>query len=417
MKYGLLGERLPHSFSKTIHSYLGSYEYEPRELSKEEFADFMAAKDFCAVNVTIPYKQAVIPYLDEISEEAEAIGAVNTVVNRGGRLCGYNTDYLGLKSLILKHIASFEGMTVLILGTGGTSLTAEKAALDLGAEEVIRVSRSEKDGVINYERAYSEKSFADVIINTTPLGMYPDISSVAADVKKFPKLKLVIDVVYNPLRTELVQQAREAGTEAQGGLYMLVAQAVYASEYFTGKKYPPETIERVYKSVIGEKENIVLSGMPGCGKSTVAALLAKKTGKKAYDTDEIIVRESGMEISDIFEKYGEEYFRRLESETVKRLSLRADNLIISLGGGAVLKPDNVRALKKNGRIYFIDRPLEELMPTSDRPLAQSRAALAERFRERYRTYEGTADKIIKVIGDANVVAEMIRKDYCDEGKD
>lgn len=413
MNYGLIGEKLPHSFSGLIHGKIADYDYELKELKKSELEGFMLAKDFRAINVTIPYKKEVIKYLDEISPSAEKIGAVNTIVNKNGKLIGYNTDFLGLKSLIKKNGVSLKNKTVLILGSGGTSLTALAVCEDMGAGEIKRVSRSKKENCITYGDL-PEYYQADVIINTTPVGMYPDTDLSPLDLSPFKNLEAVFDVIYNPLRTELVLQAEELGIKAEGGLYMLVAQAVYASEYFLDKKYDESTIEKVYYSLLSERENIVLSGMPGSGKSTVGKILASALNKAFTDTDEEIIKSQKIAISAIFEQHGEAYFRDLESKVIKEISHEATGSVIALGGGAVLRNENVKSLKKTGRIYFLDRNPHDILPTSDRPLALDREALKKRYDERIETYIKTCDKRIKVDTSAEGVAEKIRKDYCYE---
>ena len=413
MKYGLIGEKLPHSFSKIIHAKIADYDYELKELKKSELKDFMLAKSFCAINVTIPYKQEVMKYLDEISPSARKIGAVNTVVNKNGVLFGYNTDFLGLEALIEKNGVSLKGKTVLILGSGGTSLTALGVCEAMGAKEAIRVSRSEKETCITYADL-PEYSHAEIIINTTPAGMYPNTDKSPLDLSIFKKLEAVFDVIYNPLRTKLVLQAQDMGIKAEGGLYMLVAQAVYASEYFLDKKYDKSLIDKIYYSLLSERENIVLSGMPGSGKSTVGKILANALNKAFTDTDEEIVKKEKIAISAIFEKHGEEYFRILESEVIKEISLECSGSVIALGGGVVLRIENVEELKKNGRIYFLNRPIDDIVPTADRPLALNREALQKRFDERYETYIKTCDKEIKVDDTAENIAERIRKDCCYE---
>ena len=410
MRYGLIGEKLGHSFSKLIHEQLMDDTYELIELPPESLKAFMKEKGFLGINVTIPYKQAVLPYLDEIHPAAANIGAVNTVVNVGGKLIGYNTDYLGLKALIERNRVSLRGAKVLILGSGGTSLTAKQVALDMGARAVYRVSRGQKEGCITYAQAYSEQADADVLIQTTPVGMYPHTEGVAVELDKFSNLKAVFDAVYNPLCTDLVLQARERGITAEGGLYMLVAQAVFASEYFLQRQYAPEVFERVYQSLYRQKCNIVLSGMPGSGKSTVGKLLAKQLGRCFKDTDILIEQKEGRAIRDIFETDGEAYFRRIESEVIAALS-DEQGLVIALGGGAVLHAQSVHRLKRNGSIYFLNRDVRDLVPTDDRPLALTRQAIQQRFEERYATYLASADTEIKVTGDAQSVAEQIGKDF------
>ena len=351
-----------------------------------------------------------IPYLDAIDAPAAKIGAVNTVVNTGGKLKGYNTDYLGLKALIEKNKVSLEKKTVLILGSGGTSLTARQVALDMGAAEVKRVSRAQKEDCITYDTAYRAYSGAQVLINTTPVGMFPHTDGCAAQIDNFPSLEAVLDVVYHPIRTDLVLRAEARGITAEGGLFMLVAQAVYASELFLNTKYPPQAVETAYKSLLAQRLNIVLSGMPGSGKSTVGKLLASSLNKELADTDALVEQIAQMPISAIFENAGEGRFRRLESAVIRELGEAAAGKVISLGGGAVLSPENVRHLKHNGKIYFLDRPLADLVPTADRPLALDREAIEKRYEERYEIYCGTADRRIGVHSDAAGVAALIGKD-------
>ena len=255
---------------------------------------------------------------------------------------------------------------------------------------MLQVSRSEKDNCITYTQALGQHRDAQVIINTTPCGMYPNNDGMPIDPDMYPQLEGVLDAVYNPLRTRLVQKAQAKGIKAEGGLYMLVAQAVFAAQWFTGKEYPAGTIDKVYNEILAQKENIILTGMPGCGKTTVSRVLAQYTGRQCTDTDAMIVQNAGMEISDIFEKHGETAFRDMETDAVKAASA-ANGCIIATGGGAVLREQNIDALKSNGRIYFIDRPLDQLIPTDDRPLAKDVEAIKCRYNERYSIYCSTAD--------------------------
>ena len=411
MKYGLIGETLSHSFSAQIHKALSGEDYVLKEIRREQLAAFLQKRDFCAINVTIPYKEEVIPFLDVIDERAKSIGAVNTVVNRGGKLFGYNTDYWGLRALIEKNKLSLAGKTVLILGSGGTSLTAQKVAEDLGAAEVLRVSRGGGEGLITYPEAIARYSDASVIINTTPVGMYPHCGEVPVELAPFTALEAVFDAVYNPLRTALVLQAQARGILAEGGLYMLTAQAVYASEYFLNKTYAPEVLEEGYRRQLLERENIVLTGMPGSGKTTVGKLLAASLGRDFVDTDALIVEREQREIAAIFAADGEAYFRNAESEVIAAISQKAQGLVIATGGGAVLRAENVAHLKQNGKIYFLNRCLEDLIPTADRPLAADTEALTRRFEERFALYCRTADKEIVIDADAAQIAARIRKDY------
>ena len=410
MKYGLIGERLSHSFSKDIHGKLADYNYELCEIQRDELDTFMKKRDFLGINVTIPYKSAVIPYLDYIDGSAKEIGAVNTVVKRGDKLYGYNTDYYGMLALCSHAGVSLADKRVAILGTGGTSRTALCAARNSGAKSIIRVSRTAKDGAVSYEDFYKNHRDTEVIINTTPVGMSPNIFDTPVSLSGFDCLSGVIDAIYNPLRTPLIMSAKGLGISASGGLYMVVAQAVRASEIFLDTKYPDGIIEEIYRSMLKEKESIVLTGMPGAGKSTVGRLLSERLGRKFVDTDALIEEHAGKSITEIFENHGEEYFRDLESSVIAEVSGMC-GAVISVGGGAVLRGKNLSALKENGRLYFIDRPLSALIPTDDRPLAKSREAIEKRYKERYGIYIGTADCKIDADCDADGVRERIERNF------
>ena len=407
MKYGLIGEKLSHSFSKEVHARLADYEYEICEIAKDKLPSFMEQKDFRAINVTIPYKEAVIPYLYYISDEAKAIGAVNTVVNRDGKLYGYNTDFFGMSSLFDYMKLSVKNKKAVILGSGGTAKTANAVLKHLGASEVITVSRQEKEGVITYEDLYSKHIDAEIIVNTTPVGMYPDNNSIPIDISKFRNLCGVVDAIYNPLRTGLVLAAKEREINAEGGLYMLVAQAVYASEIFLDTKYSSETLNDVYQSILAEKENIVLIGMPSSGKSTVGSILADKLSRPLYDTDALIVESEDKFISQIFKEVGKDGFRDIETRVIANISLQ-NGLIIATGGGAVLRKENVSKLKQNGKIFFLDRSPDNLLPTEDRPLSTTMEAMMKLYHERYPIYSAASD--ITVNGDnspEDVATEII----------
>ena len=410
MKYGCIAEKLSHSFSKEIHSYLDSYPYELREIAKGDLDAFMRQKDFIAINVTIPYKQDVIPYLDEISDTAKSIGAVNTIVNRNGKLFGYNTDFFGMRSLILSNNMSITGKKALVLGSGGTSKTAVAVLEDLGAREIYKLSRRAQNGCITYDEALERHKDAEVIINTTPVGMYPNIGGSPIDISLFPKLSAVVDAVYNPLRTKLVSDALEKGIPAVGGLYMLVAQAARASELFVDSKISEEKIVEVFKIMYKKTENIVLTGMPGAGKSTVGRLLAKALDMDFVDSDEEIIKKAGCSIPEIFSESGEDVFRDIESEVIKELSTRK-NTVIATGGGVILRRENTDLLRENGRIYFLDRPLENIRPTSDRPTAFDREALEKRYRERYDIYTSSCDVHVKTSEDALENTNKIIEDF------
>lgn len=409
MEYGLIGEHLPHSFSKEIHEQLAPYTYDLHELRPDELDGFMKARDFRAINVTIPYKRDVIPYLDEISPSAAEIGAVNTIVNRGGRLSGHNTDMLGMEALLRRIGLDLTGKTVLILGTGGTSHTAQYVAKTMGAGRVVTVSRSGRDGSVTYENAPRLYPDAAVILNTTPAGMFPNVDAQAIDLSLFPALQGVADVVYNPLRTQLVQQAHALGLPAEGGLYMLVGQAVAAVEIFLDRKLDVCALDKVFGAVYADKESIILTGMPGSGKTTVGRLLAEQLGRSFYDSDDEITSRTGRTPNEIIRADGEAAFRDIERDVIAALSLQP-GCVIATGGGAILREENIRHLRANGRIFFLDRKPDDIMPTDDRPLSSDRAALKQRYEERYPIYIATADAVIPVTGTPEAVAGAIRKE-------
>ncbi len=413
MKYGCIGEKLGHSFSREIHHRLADYTYELKELTPAELGSFMERKEFSAINVTIPYKQDVIPYLSEISPQAKAIGAVNTIVNREGKLYGYNTDFFGMRALILRAGIELADKKVLILGSGGTSRTARAVAADLKAREILVVSRSGKDG-ITYDEARAHHSDAQILINTTPCGMYPNIHTVPLNLDDYPYLEGVVDAVYNPLRTELVLQARERGIKAVCGLYMLVAQAAFAVELFLDTKIAEKKIEAVYRDLFSSKQNIVLTGMPGSGKTTIGTLLAKTLEKTFLDTDILLTERVGATPAEIIQREGEASFRMLESAVIREQTALMTECIIATGGGAILRDENIRELKRNGRIFFLDRPLAEILPTEDRPLSGSREQLEKRYQERYQRYCDTADRIISPASVTEDVLKAIIEDMNNE---
>lgn len=391
-RYGLVGKKLTHSFSKEIHSKLADYNYELIELSEDGVKTFFEEKSFAAVNVTIPYKQTVIPFLDFISEKAKKIGAVNTVVNKNGKLYGYNTDYYGMKALIEKTGVDLKGEKVLILGTGGTSKTARVLAEDLGAREILIVSRTKSENHITYQEAATLHSDANVIINTTPAGMYPDCDKTPIDISGFSALEGVIDAVYNPLRTNLVLDAKARGIKAEGGLYMLVMQAIVAVEKFLNTEISKEKADAIFSEILSQKENIVLTGMPSSGKTTIGKLL-NLDGFTFYDSDKEIEKRCGCAIKDLINQKGEKFFRDLESQVIKELSLE-NGRIIATGGGAVLRNENITALKRNGKIFFIDADINRLKTTADRPLSDSKEKLKELYEKRIDIYKYTADVIV-----------------------
>lgn len=409
MNYGLIGEKLGHSFSADIHKRLFGYDYELKELKPDELSTFLRNRDFKGINVTIPYKQTVIPYLDYLDESVKHIGVVNTVVNTGGKLYGYNTDYFGLKALIARSGISLEGETVLILGSGATSKTALAASDSLGAMRVLRVSRTEQEGCITYAQAMEKYGDAEIIINTTPCGMYPNNGACPIDLSYFAKLQGVIDVVYNPLRTKLVCDAMQRGIPSISGLYMLMAQAAYAGALFTGKTLQNEEIDAEFRLLTSLKQNVVLIGMPGCGKSTVGQELAIQIGFEFIDTDKEIERTTGRTIVDIFASDGEEKFRELEASVIEDVSKR-QHCVIATGGGTVLNAASMIHLRQNGCIYFLDRSLSLLSATADRPLSSNREALEKRYQERYDRYRTLCDKRISADSTTSDIVKLIRED-------
>ena len=405
MQFGLIGEKLGHSYSKEIHNLIANYGYELREVKREELGAFMTERAFSGINVTIPYKKSVMDYLDVISDDAKKIGAVNTVVNRDGKLYGYNTDFYGLKALLIHNGVSVRNKKVLILGSGGTSDTAYNVVTGLNAKEAIKVSRTKKDGFVTYDEAARLHSDADVIINATPVGMYPDDDGVPVNIGLFPSLSAVIDAIYHPLRTNLVSDAENRGIKACGGLYMLVAQAVYAAALFENKKPDENLIDDVYGKILNNKRNIVLIGMPSSGKTTIGKALAARIGKRFADTDELIVGTTGKSIPEIFEKEGEKVFREIEKKVICDIAVN-DGTVIATGGGVILDEKNVLALKRNGVIVYLDRKIDNLIATDSRPLSSNVDDLKKLYAKRKPLYEKYAEI---TIDDNDDVATVVRR--------
>lgn len=406
MKYGLLGERLGHSFSKEIHEQINDYQYEITEVPFDKFDEFMTKHDFIAINVTIPYKEKVIPYLDYIDDAAKKIGAVNTIVNKNGKLYGYNTDYLGLRDLVLTNNIEVKNKKVLILGTGGTSKTSKAVFTDLGAKELVFVSIDPVGDEISYEDAVKYHSDSEIIVNATPCGMYPNCDDLIIDISTFNKLVAVIDVIYNPLKTMLVRKALERGITAVSGLYMLVAQAVYASSIFTDSTYDKKIIDDIYKQIYNSKRNIVLIGMPTCGKTTISKVLADKLNKEVVDTDTLVEQEMGTTIKEYLKTHDETSFRDIETKVINNVS-KLNNLIISTGGGVIKRKNNMEYLKANGIIVFIDRPLDLLQVSDTRPLSSNQSDLEKLYHERYDLYCNYSDIIVKNDQDLELVINEI----------
>ena len=401
MEYGLIGAKLGHSYSKIIHEMLCGYRYDLCPLpTEEEVRAFLTRRQFRAINVTIPYKLVVMEYCSYIDPHAKAINAVNTIVNRNGLLYGYNTDYPGFSYLCDAHGVEFKDRTVLILGTGGTHNTTSAVARDKGAAKILTVSRKPDPakGELSYEEAVH--SGAQIVINTTPAGMYPNVGTCNLDIAAMPGLEAVLDVVYNPEKTEIILRAEEAGVPvAASGLEMLVAQAVYAAEYFLDRKFEdaPAEISRVTAAIRRDTLNVVLIGMPSSGKSTIGRMLAEKLGKRFLDLDDEVVKADGRTIPEIFAAEGEDSFRRKETEQIARFAKEGRQLL-SCGGGVIKRPENLRALRQNGVVLFIDRPVEALAVGGNRPLSSSAEALRTMEAQRRPLYLAAADAVISNTG-------------------
>ena len=404
MKCGLLGRKLGHSYSPQIHSHLSDYNYTLFEKEPEELETFLRDGDFVGLNVTLPYKKDVIPFLDELSPVAQKLGAVNTIVRRDGKLIGHNTDYFGFRSLVEKSGLSPSEKKCLVLGSGGASNTVVAVLEELGGQ-VIVVSRS---GENNYHNL-SRHADAVIVVNTTPVGMYPNTGVSPVDLSLFPKLEGVLDVVYNPARTQLLLEAEFRGIVSMNGLWMLVAQAKESAEWFTGRRIADDRIDKIYSLLHIQMENIVLIGMPGCGKSTIGKLLAEATRKAFTDADEKVVELAGKTIPQIFSEEGETVFRDWETKALAELG-KQSGLVIATGGGCVTQEQNYPLLHQNGRIIWLQRVLDYL-PTDGRPLSQANR-LSDMYAIRQPMYQRFADYVIDNNGtpeDAvNAILEVLK---------
>ena len=384
MKCGLLGEKLGHSYSPQIHKSLGSYSYELFEKNRDELGSFLKYGDFTGINVTIPYKKAVIPYCSELTETAAKLGAVNTIVRRSdGTLLGHNSDYFGFRSMVEQSGLDPAGNKCLVLGSGGASATVQTVLKEMGAQ-VIVISRS---GQNNYGNLHLHAD-ATILVNTTPVGMYPHNGESPLCLESFPRLEGVLDVIYNPARTKLLLDAEKRGLVAMNGLWMLVAQAKQSAEYFTGNPISDEVIGRIHADLCRKMQNIILVGMPGCGKTTVGTQLAKVLGRPFMDSDHVIEEALGKTIPDIFAAEGEDYFRHRETEAIACLGKRS-GLLISTGGGCVTREENYPLLHQNGIIFWLQRDLNQLS-AEGRPLS-ARSSAEELYRVRKPFYERFAD--------------------------
>ena len=402
MKCGLLGRKLAHSYSPQIHSYFGNYSYDLFEREPEEVQNFLETSDFSAINVTIPYKKDVMPFCAELTECAKKMGAVNTIVRRSdGKLIGHNTDYFGLHYTFNRMGISLNNKKVLVLGSGGASVTTVIVLRELGAKVVI-ISRS---GENNYTNLHLHQDAA-MIVNTTPVGMYPNAGISPIDLDLFPKLEGVLDIIYNPSKTKLLLDAEQRNIIHENGLWMLVAQAKEAAEWFTGTKIDDDVIPDIYNKMCKRMENIVLIGMPGCGKSTIGKVLANKMGRQFVDADEEIIKKANMPIPDIFSKFGEEEFRKIETEVLAELGQKSE-LVIATGGGCVTKERNYPLLHQNGTIYWIEREISSL-PTNGRPLSQANN-LEHMYQIRKPLYERFSDIKISNCNSIESAVETIVK--------
>ena len=413
MRRGLIGEHLGHSYSQRIHETLGGYPYELIELAPQDLDAWMKNKDFAALNVTIPYKKAVIPYLEELDERARRIGAVNTIVNDHGRLIGKNTDYYGCRFMLEQAGIEIQGRKVILLGNGGAAQAVQAVLEDLGAAAIVKVKRNPSPETLTYEEAYRDHSGAQVIVNTSPVGMFPAQEGLPVELDRFPQLESVADVIYNPHRTRLIVEAQKRGCRTATGLSMLTAQAAEAIEAFIGKPVAPESILRMTAELAREKMNLVLIGMPGCGKSTIARKLAEISGRPAVDIDQRIVERIGMPIRDFFAQQGEARFRQIEAEILAEVTLQTGQ-IIATGGGIVKDWENVRRLRQSGKVYFLDRSLDQLETDPSRPLSTSREALRQLYDQRIDLYRAACDQQIENNGSADQTARRLWQDWLTE---
>ena len=406
MKYGLIGEHLGHSFSKQIQTRIAEienvkdYDYQLVELNKEEFKEFMKKKDFKGINVTIPYKKDVIPYLDEMDESAKAIGAVNTIINVDGKLKGFNTDFGGFLYMVKAHNVHMEGKKVLIIGNGGACAAVKAVCEHEKAKDIVIVSRSADRGAIGYDEMYTSHLDADIVVNTSPVGMFPNIANAPIDVSWFHKLECVLDVVYNPILTRLCFEAQEANIKRVIGLEMLIAQAKYTFEIFENMSFDDSIIDEIKKEMLKDRCNIVLIGMPNAGKTTIGKRLEEKLEKEFFDLDDMIIAKAGKSIPEIFQESGEAGFRAIETEVAIEAS-KMNNKIIATGGGAIKHKVNMDFLRLNGITIFIDRDIDKLISSDpNRPLSSSKQALQQMHKERYPLYQKYAAYV--AVNNANI---------------
>ena len=403
--YGLLGRKLGHSYSPAIHAQLGDAAYRCIELEPDQLGEFLKRDDIGGLNVTIPYKRDVLPFCTWTSESVRQIGAANTLVKRDGKLYAYNTDKPGFMEMTRRSGISVEEAKVLVLGSGGASLAVKAGLSSMGAAQIITISRSGENNYDNISRHYD----ADVIVNTTPVGMCPKCIQSPLSLQGFRNLRGVLDVVYNPARTGLMLQAEELGIPHASGLTMLVAQAIRSHEIFFDTEVPDEMTDSILRTLRSDSFNIILAGMPGCGKTTVAGELGRLTGREVIDMDEEVVKAAGKSIPDIFQDDGEKVFRDMESEQIARFGAMSGK-ILSLGGGAVLREENYAPLHQNGRIYFLQRDLS-LLGMDGRPLSKDAATLENMYKARLPRYQRFADAEVENSGTPEETARTILSDF------
>ena len=401
MKFGLIGKTLVHSFSPAIHSRIGDYEYKLYPLEPEQVADFVQTTDLDGFNVTIPYKQTAMPLCKEISQRAKAIGSINTMLRLpDGSWYGDNTDYDGFLYQLGKDVETLKGKKALVLGGGGSSQTVQKVLCDCEIPFTVITHKE------NTPETLARHPDAEFIINTTPVGMYPNNGDSPADLSLFPNCRLMLDLIYNPSKTALILQAESLGIPARNGLSMLVAQGVRAGELFMNQSLPKTLVETITDTIRRQTLNIVLIGMPGCGKTTVANLLSELTGRKVADTDDLIRTKAGMEIPEIFSKRGEPYFRKLETEALREIS-KESGLIIATGGGIVKTLENLDLIRQNSICIFLDTDLSKL-DTAGRPLSLS-TGVETLYSERLPLYQTWSDFTYKTTDFAQT-ARQIKED-------
>ncbi len=387
--FGLIGKTLSHSYSPFLHELLEDTPYRLFPLEEEAFHAFMKERAFTGVNVTIPYKQAAMAYCAKLDETAREIGCVNTVINRGGALHGYNTDAAGLSLLVRRVLPDLKGKTALVLGDGGTSRTARYVLSKLGAARILVASRSPREGTVSYLEAQNTKDI-HLLLNTTPVGMYPNNGALPFPLETLPQLEAVVDVVYNPAKTALVLAAEKRGLPAIGGLAMLAEQARAASSLFLEKEQPVQRTKELCTALQNRIYNLVLIGMPGCGKTSLGRMLAKETNRSFVDLDHVLEQEEGRSAKAILETEGEAAFRDIESRIAKSRG-KENGQVIATGGGVILREENLDALRQNGIIIWVDCPLSALTPSNSRPLSQNQEALCALYEKRHPLYQKAAD--------------------------